>query len=272
MSRVATAPSKQERMQETQAHLKEWMRNKINRNLTRNPFQRREIEARNLRTVSEDARFIRKPVAKPDPFHRHLQLAHRANPEGISVLNLPKQPFGSHKNYNDKMDFMKSHVVMKNEVLDTGKTKLLDEVIRKFRLSKKKNQNRFVTVKRGVRNRTGSLDMQKKEYDEFISGTCHLWCPREKQVEAAYDEQKSKYKSVDMEQSSDIINELLTQLRKNRPHPSSLPFQRLYLDSFRERRTTPMSTRLSVKYAELFGDFEQAHARRGGSIDLKATI
>ena len=271
MSRVGTAPSKQERMLETQAHLKEWMRNKINRNLTRNPFQRREIEARNLRTVSEDARYIRKPPAKPDPFHRHLQLAHRANLEGISVLNLPKQPFGSHRTYNDQLDFMQSHVVMKDEVLGTGKAKQLDEVIRRFRLSKKKNQNKFV-VKKGARTRTGSLDMQKKEYDEFVMGAGHLWCPREKQVEAAYDEQKSKYKTLDMEQSTDVIKDLLTQLHKNRPMPVSPPFQRLYLDSFRERRTTPMSTRLSAKYAGLFAEFEQARTRRGGSLDLKATI
>lgn len=236
-------------MHDTQMHLKEWMRNKINRNMTRNPFQRREIEARNLRTVSQDARYIREPKEKPDPFRLHLQLTHRANPDGITVLNLPKQPFGTHPNYNDKPEFMQNHVVMKGEVMSANKVKLLDEVIRRFRLSKKKAMSKVVT---GVRRRAGSLDMQNKDYDEFVTATGRLWCPREKLVEACYEEQKLKYQLANYSPKVDKAKELLVQLRKIRSPPASAPFERLYMDGFRERRTTAMSIHLCTKYSSLF--------------------
>ena len=74
----------------------------------------------------------------PKGLETYLKAQHKISDKGKLIVSLPKQAYGSHETYSNYEDFCKIHFIEPNKRFEPEKLKEIEDLTRKFRLSKKR--------------------------------------------------------------------------------------------------------------------------------------
>ena len=161
-----------------------------------------------------------KIISSPPPIDREgkidllkkvLNSDHRINKKSIQIIKLPKLPFGRHQNYNREDLFVSNHFI---PCIEPGKTKELDDVVKKFRLFEKQfNRGQKITLE------LAGNYLKNTKVLTYKTKAGLLICKRNKSVVSSYDRSSSKYKLS--KQSSLEKFDILEEQPISRPHKSS---------------------------------------------------
>jgi hypothetical protein len=214
-------------------HLLRWIERKVNPNVVRNPFDAKERQVRRRRYVP-DSKLVPSAPKAPNSLLQHLRAEHKANPSGLSILRLPRQPFGCHKTYNDESEFLQAHIVSRDP--SPSQVEALDSVTRLWRLIERQNQRKV---------RYSSLRRKASRFDHYESESGLLICPRDQRCLEAYNNDKAKYRSA--------LFHSFTPAPPRNSHARSLqPSDRLYPKP--PSRSNYLARTLTQRFAGLFGE------------------
>lgn len=165
------------------SHLLRWIERKINPNVVRNPFDAKERQVRRRRYIP-DSKLLPSPVPASDTLRLQLRAEHKANPAGLSILRLPRLPFGCHKTYNDESEFLREHIVSRDPSPEQAEA--LDSVTKLWRLVERRKQRK---------SRYSSL-RRKPRFEHYESESGLLIYPRNHRCLEAYKNDRDKYRAA----------------------------------------------------------------------------
>jgi len=165
------------------SHLLRWIERKINPNVVRNPFDAKERQVRRRRFIP-DPKLIPPPAKANDCLRLQLRAEHKVNPGGVSILHLPRLPFGCHKTYNDESEFLREHIVSRDPSPEQAEA--LDSVTKLWRLVERRKERKY---------RNSSL-RRKPRFEHYESESGLLIYPRDRRCLEAYKNDRDKYRSA----------------------------------------------------------------------------
>ena len=220
-------------------HLLRWMERKLNPNLSRNPFDAKERQVRRRQQIS-DSKMIATSSPPSSALYRHIRAEHKAHSTGLSILHLPRLPFGCHKTYNDETHFMQQHIVSRDA--SPSQIEELNSITRLYRLleRKKLRKTRYAN----------STDYRKSaQFDHYESESGLLICPKEQRLLEAYESDRAKYRAALSHSCTPVPP------RQSPARSVALPSQRLY------RKPPSPANLLSRTLTQRFaGLFESKHS------------
>jgi len=214
-----------------------------------NPLLQLEKARIRNETTEKKANKIYSCLEAPQEDTSDLRFEHKPSDLPIQIINLPKQPFGSHKFPKDD-HFARNHFMTKR---DPNKSDELKQITKKFRLQEKrfKSQN--------PKNHSSTRSPERK-YDVFDMEHGNLVCKRLPKILQAYESEKKKF-MVDTTQADKILFKKFKLDEKevhefgNEKQKSSV-FDRLYTPRKMDSSTldSKLSKYLEVKYSRLLED------------------
>ena len=204
----------------------------------------------------------KKQRVSPDILSVSLKSEHK-NIKPIKIYQLPKLPFGIHKNYNEEYKFIQDHFTFNDSNNELSKN--LEVLTRKFRLNDKNNTNRIKssTLRRKNKYKTSS------EYFKMDSG--YLICKKEQKIIKVYENNKKKNTEVNRSMTcarveKDKIRSRVIEIN-TKPNTESNIIDRLY--PTRDDNDSPVSNFYKTKYSALFEDSKTNRPNTGFRLKIK---
>lgn len=191
----------------------------------------------------------KKPKVSPDKLSAQLKLEHK-NENSIKIYQLPKLPFGSHKSYNEEIDFLGNHFKFDDGVDDMSKN--LEFLTRKFRLNDKNN------AKRAKSSHFKKRKNQISNYYCIKMDSGYLVCRKESKITDIYDDDKARYHQDYTEQTFREVegnkNDGKNKGNDRRRKIENDVVQRLF--PVKEDADSPIMKMYKSKYSAMFSEFE----------------
>lgn len=190
----------------------------------------------------------KKKQKKPaDSLSLSLRPEHKNN-KPVKIYQLPKMPFGLHKNYNEELQFAASHFKFDENHDELSKN--LEVLTRKFRL----NDKNYAKRAKSSHQRHQTDYQPNSDYFKMESG--YLICKKEKAITAIYEKDKNRFaKDLAKVTFKNLEEEKATIKSKEMGRKcESDVIKRLYPK--REDVDTPIAKFYKTKYNALFSGSE----------------